>query len=376
VVIVNSPKPASVIPLFKPTCANSATISIPLNAKETITFNSVGLAKIQPLTSPKDSYLLSDLQDFPKVNKFNYTLRLGTCTIKDTLKYSVANKIISIVDTIKGLAGDTIKVILSRVAKNDTFAIGDTFDSLIVQGINSSNSSIIVSKFQKNDTSFYFVTNKKIVKKEAYSYRLRNKCGVLSNVATLVISARNSPPRTLSQEFELGDKKILKFSYPIIQLDSNRYLKSIIPFNLPLGVSANHEYDTVSNIVTFTIDITNAQIINARQTVQFRICDDSVCNEIEFILLPKISQDIEVYNALSPNGDGKHDFLEIKNIELAKENTLNIFNRWGDKVYSATNYDNVKEVFDGGNLPDGTYYYVFEPKGDKKILEGFILLKR
>ena len=75
-----------------------------------------------------------------------------------------------------------------------------------------------------------------------------------------------------------------------------------------------------------------------------------------------------VYNAISVNNDGKNDFFNIIDIEDYPNNTVEIFNRWGAKLYSTNNYASNGNVFRGfreigdgiGNraLPTGTYYYV------------------
>lgn len=52
-----------------------------------------------------------------------------------------------------------------------------------------------------------------------------------------------------------------------------------------------------------------------------------------------------VYNAISPNNDGKHDILEIANITDYPENSVKIFSRWGDKVFEIDGYDNQEKVF-------------------------------
>lgn len=59
-------------------------------------------------------------------------------------------------------------------------------------------------------------------------------------------------------------------------------------------------------------------------------------------------------NAITPNGDGINDYFYIKNIEYYPENTLVIFSRRGDVLYTFKSYDN---RFDGMGLPIGTYFY-------------------
>jgi gliding motility-associated-like protein len=77
---------------------------------------------------------------------------------------------------------------------------------------------------------------------------------------------------------------------------------------------------------------------------------------------------VKIYNALTPNGDGKNDFLYLEGIECYPNNKVAIFNRYGAKVFETSSYDNVTNVFKGasdsslnvsdGALPQGTYFYV------------------
>lgn len=97
----------------------------------------------------------------------------------------------------------------------------------------------------------------------------------------------------------------------------------------------------------------------------------------------ELSGTIKVYNAVSPNGDGKNEFLTIEYIDILPEtqsNKVSIYNRWGDEVFSTTDYNNNDRVFKGDNkngkkLSSGTYFYkIIFPNG-KKPLTGFLELK-
>ena len=58
----------------------------------------------------------------------------------------------------------------------------------------------------------------------------------------------------------------------------------------------------------------------------------------------------DIYNGISPNGDGKNDKWVIEYIELlpdTQKNRVTIYNRWGDMVWEATDYNNSSIAFDG-----------------------------
>jgi len=90
-----------------------------------------------------------------------------------------------------------------------------------------------------------------------------------------------------------------------------------------------------------------------------------------------------VKQAVSPNGDGVNDVLEIDHIADFPDNHLVLMSRDGTKIFEAKNYDNVNRAFDGHSgitgkmqLP-GTYFYLLEyrVKGELKRKSGFFVLK-
>lgn len=83
---------------------------------------------------------------------------------------------------------------------------------------------------------------------------------------------------------------------------------------------------------------------------------------------------------VSPNGDGKNDSFIITCLEsdLYPNNSLVIYNRWGDQVYQAAPYFNDWDArYEGETLPDGTYYFIFmrEPN-DPDPIKSFITVHK
>jgi gliding motility-associated-like protein len=99
---------------------------------------------------------------------------------------------------------------------------------------------------------------------------------------------------------------------------------------------------------------------------------------------PKLADDgILVHQAVSPNGDGINDFLQIDNIANYPENKLTIMNRNGQLIYETSGYDNSSKVFDGHSSKNGqmqlpgTYFYQLDyvVKGVSNHKTGFFVLK-
>lgn len=117
--------------------------------------------------------------------------------------------------------------------------------------------------------------------------------------------------------------------------------------------------------------------------VTIEVCDlAGAC--VQQVLDIEVAGAVVVYNGITPDGDGKNDFLLLKYIdvvEAAKRNNVTIFNRWGDVVFGVSNYDNLNRVFSGADqngseLPAGTYFYRIEFFEGLKSLTGFLTLKR
>ncbi len=103
-----------------------------------------------------------------------------------------------------------------------------------------------------------------------------------------------------------------------------------------------------------------------------------------------IEDDIEIYNSISPNGDGVNDELLIRNIDFYPNNTLEIYNRWGVLVYEANGYGQNDVLFKGlsdgrttinrnEELPEGSYFYTLtyiNSKGIKRQKAGYLYIKQ
>lgn len=101
------------------------------------------------------------------------------------------------------------------------------------------------------------------------------------------------------------------------------------------------------------------------------------------------SDGVEVFNVVTPNGDGIHDVLTIAGLDKFPNNRIRIYNRWGVLVYSTKAYNNHSNYFDGTSegrvtvdkdhkLPAGTYFYILEYGNEEvsKKISGYIYINR
>lgn len=103
------------------------------------------------------------------------------------------------------------------------------------------------------------------------------------------------------------------------------------------------------------------------------ICDTAVVD----ITIEEGIPELFIPNGISADGDGMNDVWEIQGLEAYPENSVKIFNRWGEEVYSADPYENDwKGQSKTGEVLEGTYFYVLNLGPDKEKKTGFIELRR
>ena len=104
---------------------------------------------------------------------------------------------------------------------------------------------------------------------------------------------------------------------------------------------------------------------------------------------PVTEEPILVTQLVTPNGDGKNEFLWINGVDRIPNNSLKIFNRWGVAIYEGTGYNNQNNVFDGRSkgrstlsaddyVPAGVYFYIFEYQNNQENItdSGYIYVSK
>ena len=112
---------------------------------------------------------------------------------------------------------------------------------------------------------------------------------------------------------------------------------------------------------------------------QYSICNDcGICDTATVSIDLNVST-FKIYELITPNGDEKNDFLWIDGIECYPDNTVKIFNRWGNLIYEINGYENNLEkgwygqvnkntgIAIGELVPDGTYLCIVHLENGREI---------
>ena len=121
--------------------------------------------------------------------------------------------------------------------------------------------------------------------------------------------------------------------------------------------------------------------VRPRQTTTYTVTgtNASGCSETKSITITVLEDYamISGTNILTPNGDGKNDYLVIRNIDVYPNNEIKIYDIAGRIVYSKKSYDNTWDgTFNGSPLAKGTYYYIIDFGDGKLKRKGFVSIVR
>jgi gliding motility-associated-like protein len=122
-------------------------------------------------------------------------------------------------------------------------------------------------------------------------------------------------------------------------------------------------------------------IINLEQGAYLLTVTDA--NSCQVSISSRLTQPdiLEMPNGFSPNGDKDNEYFVVHGIDAYPDNTIQVFNRWGNLVYEMEGYKNEwnGDNMNGEPLPDGTYFVVLIVRingEDLDPLTGYVDLRR
>ena len=198
-----------------------------------------------------------------------------------------------------------------------------------------------------------------------YASQTVSGCVSNSRLSVLVIIEDIIPPNInscaadLEQVAETGCETVIpNFTEDNIVEDNCTSLNNLIITQYP---EAGTIVKNGLTVVTITFADENGNESNC--TLNFEV----VCNET--IIAPE---------GFSPNGDDVNDYFILEGLEAYPDNSIKIFNRWGNIVYTSSPYTNNWDGTYNRNqqLPTGTYFYVLDLGEGFEKTQGNVYLNR
>lgn len=79
----------------------------------------------------------------------------------------------------------------------------------------------------------------------------------------------------------------------------------------------------------------------------------------------------------TPNGDGYNDEWTIRGIEYYPNCKVEVYNRWGDKIYSDSGSIKAWDgTYNGRNMPMGSYIFIIDLGDGREPIQGIVSIKR
>jgi gliding motility-associated-like protein/uncharacterized repeat protein (TIGR01451 family) len=154
----------------------------------------------------------------------------------------------------------------------------------------------------------------------------------------------------------VSDPLGISYGFPYVASTPSKGTYNNITGEWAIDVLEPHE--SISLILVASVPVEGTFTNMAMITASFPNDGNPANNEssVEVEVLSTVC--LQIFNQISPNGDGINDEFIINCIRNYKNNKLEIFDRYGNKVFSKTNYDNTwSGTGKNGDLPKGTYFY-------------------
>lgn len=143
------------------------------------------------------------------------------------------------------------------------------------------------------------------------------------------------------------------------------------------GGTENYNYDWSNKAVSKDV----SGLLGGPYTLV--VTDKNNCQANLSATVEDTCNEIIIHDVITPNGDGINDVWVIEGLADYPNNTVQIFDKWGNLLYEKQDYKNDwGGRSDKGDLvPDGTYFYLVKlnannATGGKNVFTGAILIKR
>jgi gliding motility-associated-like protein len=229
--------------------------------------------------------------------------------------------------------------------------------------------------------------------------------GVVNNTIIYVRSAASAPAGNISGDVSLTSAGVLPQKVPVtgtinasptINLITNQSVNNGMPTTAVNFTGTGDTYNWLNDapgiglaargtgeIPSFTAVNLGASPVVAKITVT-PMESGSGCSGIPgyftITVYPAsvtVISAIVIPNTFTPNGDGVNDIWDIKFLNSYANCSVDVFSRYGKKIYSSIGYGIPwNGTYRGEALPAGTYYYIINLKNGMEPLSGFVAIIR
>jgi large repetitive protein len=106
------------------------------------------------------------------------------------------------------------------------------------------------------------------------------------------------------------------------------------------------------------------------------VTDEIGCTLTESVFVDPTIGCFFIATAITPNNDGVNDTWILGGFEFFPECHINVYNRWGQNVFSSKGYGAQWDAtYQGELLPTADYYFTIDYAEDKDVIMGTVTIK-
>lgn len=319
-------------------CSNSASVTVNVSNTPTVS-----------ISSPSTSVCMGYTMTVTASGASSYNWSTGATTNTITVQ-PFTNTTFSVVGSNGGTCTDTAFLSLTILPLPSVSASASNTLVCSGQTVNLSASGTAVTYVWTPGTLIGANQTVQVTAPITYTVygQATNGCAFLSTVLIDTKSGTTVTPITSPSVICIGDSAKLSVVGGSVPSWSNNVVPTV---NIVAPLVAT----------TYTYDATDVN--GCASVVEFVVGIDPECNVV-------------IYNGFTPNGDGINDVWIIDNIDKYTNNKVYIYNRWGNEIFSVSDYNNTTNVWDGKMngqaITSGTYFFVIVDGSDKLIKKGWI----
>ena len=336
---------------------------------------------------PDGSYSYAPSSSFYGTDSFTYQVcDSGTPTACDTATVTITVRSPETINRAPRAQDDSFTTqedtsLTANVLDNDVDPDGDFLTVILTPVVAPQQGSVV---FSDNGTLVYTPVPD-FFGTDQFTYRVCDNADACDTATvTIIVSPVNDPPVAVNDTLTVTEAASVSGNLLANDYDVDQ---DTLTASLLLEPSFGQVSLQADGSFTYTPDDT----FTGQDRFTYQACDSgtpTLCHQATVLITVSPLRVLQVPKGFSPNGDATNDTWIIAGIRAYPNNTVTIFNRWGNIVYRVQGYDNLNTVWRGQarqgitpvgtSLPDGTYFYVINLNhpDSTQPLNGYIILKR
>lgn len=199
-------------------------------------------------------------------------------------------------------------------------------------------------------------------------------CGPCGVTESTIVITYDEGPVAITDELVLfyGDNDVINVAN-----------NDILPGDYTINIINNPTNGDLTQMGTDEWMYTHTGTNDQPDVFTYELCSNScpdICAIGQVAVAIKSTENCVPPTIITPNNDGVNDYFMVECLFATGKypnNSVSIFNQWGDEVFREAPYNNDWQgTYNGIDLPVGTYFYMIELGDNTEAMTGFLVIER